>query len=91
MRHGPGQRPPLHRRELDPAHCPEGRHQPPDAPGAQHSDDALQPGKDSDGGFGADRHIPGPGEPPGKGCHPRHQDVLYYVQIINQPAILSDL
>src|SRR5699024_10471823 len=39
---------------------------PPDGAGAEDPGHALLPEQDPDGGVGGDRHLPGPGVPPGE-------------------------
>ena len=73
MRHGSGQRPQQHRRELDRADLPPGCSGPAGRAGKADLSPAVLPGQDPDGGLPGDRHLPGPGQPPGKKRHQQHQ------------------
>ena len=53
---------------------PEGCHLPADASPAGNIGSALQRGQDADGGIPGNRHLPGPGEPIGKGRHRGDQE-----------------
>ena len=68
MCHGPGEGQQEHRRDVAGAYQQrdERGSLPPDGAGAEDSGHALLPEQDPDGGVGGDRHLPGPGVPPGE-------------------------